>query len=266
MPESLEAALKEANAAMARGQTKQCQTLLRDLPERLTANELRELDQLARNLFSAGHAQEAVELFENASTILERQLDREAEPQVAALFVQLLLNLAFARLERQEYRQAGNAGRKAVAYARNMAAQLPQLLASALFGLSAVHYRQKDWDGALELVLEAKAIWKDAGNLEKVATCMNNLGRIHEEKNMPEQGIYWHRKAVEYRRKLPDRHDLAFSLGNLGVALGALGQWAEAVAALTEATEVYAALGLAQGAECQAYRQNLEICRKALNG
>ena len=127
--------------------------------------------------------------------------------------------------------------------------------------LSACLYMQRDLDGAEALLLKARDVFeKQSGDESRmdVSTCLNNLGRIHEERGDLEQGIALHRQAVAIRKELLGDHtETAFSLGNLGVALATAGQWQEAL-------DCYARAGHTTGPDIEGYRKNLEICRHAL--
>ena len=142
------------------------------------------------------------------------------------------------------------------------------LVAGALLRLSACLYMQRDLDGAEELLLKARDVFeKQPGNESRmdVSTCLNNLGRIREERGDLEQGIALHRQAAAIRKELLGDHtETAFSLGNLGVALATAGQWQEAVDTLQEALDCYARAGHTSGPDIEGYRKNLEICRHAL--
>lgn len=98
------------------------------------------------------------------------------------------------------------------------------LVAGAMMRLSACLYMQRDLDGAEALLLKARDVFeKQSGDESRmdVSTCLNNLGRIHEERGNLEQGIALHRQAVAIRKELLGDHtETAFSLGNLGVAPG----------------------------------------------
>lgn len=140
--------------------------------------------------------------------------------------------------------------------------------AEAMMRLSACLYMQRDLDGAEALLLKARDVFeKQSGDESRmdVSTCLNNLGRIHEERGDLEQGIALHRQAVAIRKELLGDHtETAFSLGNLGVALATAGQWQEAVDTLQEALDCYARAGHTTGPDIEGYRKNLEICRHAL--
>lgn len=115
-------------------------------------------------------------------------------------------------------------------------------LAEALLHLSAAYYRQQKLDKAQHCLQRAMQIWQTQPEPSpRLATCLNNLGRIEEEKGNHAQGIALHRKTVAAQRA-GESADTAFSLGNLGVALAASGQWHEALDILESALACYATL------------------------
>lgn len=177
-----------------------------------------------------------------------------------------LQNLCFALSETGAVKESAAVGEEAARLAEALFGPQSPELAGALLRLSAAPYRGHDLDAAEALIRRAMSIWQAQPGPapEQVGTCLNNLGRIHEERGDMAAGIAFHRQAVAFRRALPNREDLAFSLGNLGVALAQDGQWREACAALEEALELYAALGKGDGPEARGYAENLAVCRRAL--
>lgn len=139
-------------------------------------------------------------------------------------------------------------------------------LAAACFFLSSAEYQVGRLDEAERLTRRAMSIFKELGGREAdISTCLNNLGRICEERGETEQGIAYHRESVTLHRKTFGKHpQTAFALGNLGVALASAGYFAEAVSTLEECLQVYAEAGISTGREVEGYRKNLEICRRAL--
>lgn len=178
-----------------------------------------------------------------------------------------LQNLCFALAESGAVAESAAVGEEAARLAEALFGPRSPELAGALLRLSAAPYRARDLAAAEALIRRAKAIWEaqPGPTPQEVGTCLNNLGRIHEERGDMAAGIAFHRQAVAFRRTLPDREDLAFSLGNLGVALAQDGQWREACAALEEALELYAALGRGNCREARGYADNLAVCRRALH-
>ncbi|MBD5417308.1 MAG: tetratricopeptide repeat protein [Desulfovibrio sp.] len=219
------------------------------------------LDGLGRARVALGDAAGGIAALREAAGSLNG-----AEASLLPLRCHVLQNLCFALSETGATDESAAAGEEAARLAERLyGAESPEL-AGALFRLSAAPYRARDFARAEALILRAKAIWEaQAGPVpQQVGTCLNNLGRIHEELGDMAGGIGFHREAVAFRRTLPDREDLAFSLGNLGVALAQDGQWREARTALEEALEIYGAIGKGESREARGYAANLDICRRAL--
>lgn len=226
-------------------------------------------ENLGRALFSAGQVSEALVCFMAAESdirqaLADDSLQRQERRKLAALLAAILQNHSFAALENRDMQESQKTGCEAVSVAREYLRDAPQAVASALSGLSAVYYRLADYDKAFSLCMEAKTNFEQCGNSEKAATCMNNLGRICEETGRGEEGIAWHEQAVNARRRLACREDLAFSLGNLGVAYAQNGRWRQARESLAECVEIYGQLGLNESRECAGYVKNLEICDQYL--
>ena len=139
--------------------------------------------------------------------------------------------------------------------------------ARQLFARSWAAYSQGELKEAEEFTLQAKAIWEREMGPESlpVSTCMNNLGRICEETDRPEEGIEWHRKALALRQKLLGDHpETAFCYGNLGTALAANGQFEEAIDVLSAAISLFEKCGNTNGHDVEGYRKNLDVCVAAL--
>ena len=139
--------------------------------------------------------------------------------------------------------------------------------ARQLFARSWAAYSQGELLEAEKLTLEAKAIWEKEMGPESlpVSTCLNNLGRICEETDRPEEGIAWHRAALALRKRLLGDHpETAFCYGNLGTALAMAGHLEEAVETLAAAVECFERCGDNGGHDVSGYKRNLEICRNAL--
>lgn len=190
--------------------------------------------------------------------------DGTAFPQLRCRALQ---NLCFALSETGATEESVTVGEEAVRLAEAAFGPQSPDLAGALLRLSTAIYRRRDLPAAEALIRRAMSIWEaqPGHSPQEVGACLNNLGRIHEELGDLAAGIAFHRQAVAFRRTLPNREDLAFSLGNLGTALAQDGQWHEACAALGESLELYAALGKGDGPEARSHAQNLAVCRHALN-
>ena len=210
-------------------------------------------------LFHQGKADAARSETEQACRLLEQTPGAGAALALTAL----------ARMKLACHDPAGSVatGRAALTLLHEKLAPDDPRMAPSLFSLSFGEYETRHLKEAEALCLEAKKLWekqKGAESLE-VSTCLNNLGRIYEEMNRPEDGIAHHRAALAIRRNvLGDHPETAFSMGNLGTALAAAGHWREAADMLEEAINCYARCGHTAGNDIEGYRSNLEVCRHAL--
>lgn len=223
------------------------------------------LEATARVLLAMSRGAEAVSVMEEGLALL-----RNAYGSSSPLTLNLMQNLAHLWLETGSYSKSEELGLEAAAACESAFGAHSPRLASALLHLSAVYYRRKEWDRAEQCLQRARGIWeghaRTSGTLpdQQLGTCLNNLGRLYEERGLLAAGIDWHRQAVALRRKVCGEHeDTAFSLGNLGVALASDGQWIEAARTLEEAVACYEKLGKGRSAEAESYKKNLELCRRA---
>ena len=257
--------LQETLELLRNNHPEDCAARLRTLLRACENHPLRRaltLDSLGRALLALGQHAQAVAALEESLALL-----RAGAGSDAALLAGVMQNLAHVWLESGNPQKSAALGLEAVQLCEAAFGQDSPRLAAALFHLSAAHYRQKCFDDAENCLQRAQAIWEKQNPLpQELGTCYNNLGRIEEERGHMAQGIALHRKALALRQKLLGgcHEDTAFSLGNLGVALAADGQWAEAADMLEAAVACYARLGRYAGPESAGYKQNLEVCRKAL--
>ncbi len=179
----------------------------------------------------------------------------------------VLILLARCHVAMDDMDTGNRLGRQVLDILRRTAKPDDPQLAAACFFLSSGVYQVGQLDEAEALTREAMGIWERrfGHRSVEVSTCLNNLGRIEEERGHLEQGIALHKEAVSIRKELLGTHrETAFSLGNLGTALATAGHWQEAVDTLEEALACYAAAGVTSGFEIEGYRANLALCRKAL--
>ncbi|WP_304045526.1 tetratricopeptide repeat protein, partial [Desulfovibrio piger] len=253
--------IRAAGKLMAAGDLAGAENRYRQLLDKGTDNPLHKalaLDGLGRAVFEQGRQAEAIEAIEAAVSLLRERQGVQDPATCGALQNLGRLYLAAGQVE------------KSIAVSREAVDGLcagfgedHPLVAGAMMRLSACLYMQRDLDGAEALLLKARDVFeKQSGDESRmdVSTCLNNLGRIHEERGDLEQGIALHRQAVAIRKELLGDHtETAFSLGNLGVALATAGQWQEAVDTLQEALDCYARAGHTTGPDIEGYRKNLEI-------
>lgn len=220
------------------------------------------LDALGRALLALKRPHEACATMEQALA-----LSRGVFGNNSLLTLGILQNFAHVQLESGNTQQSEVLGREAANLCEAVHGDGSPHLAEALLHLSGALYRQQKLDDAQHCLQRAMQIWQAQPEPSpRLGTCLNNLGRIEEEKGNHAQGIALHREAVALRRSLLGEchEDTAFSLGNLGVALAASGQWHEAADILESALACYVRLGKHRSPEAEGYRKNLGVCRKAL--
>lgn len=259
--------LQNAMELLEKGDARKCLKALHEILQDHGEDELcRALvfDGMGNGLFMDQQPDLAMEAFAESLKLAKKLYE---EGKVSAQFMQgVLQNQAHAFLIQGNYKEAEKLAREAVALAEKTWGPDSQETAQALFHLSAPFYASKDYDTAERVLLRSKEIWeKQEGEIpEQLGTILNNLGRIYEERDKPEHGASYHRRAIEIRRRLPNKEDLAFSLGNYGVALGTAGKLEDACNSLRESVVIYNAIGKADTEVAKAFTANLELFEKAI--
>ena len=268
LPETPDVAVREGLALLREGNVQEAAAMLEATtagPWEGTVEHTRlhalALDGLGRARVALGDAEGGIAALREGG-----ELAASGGKALLPLRCGLLQNLCFALSECAQTQESARVGEEAARLAETLYGPRSPELAGALLRLSAAPYKARDYAAAEALILRAKAIWEaQPGPVPpQVGTCLNNLGRIHEELGDVKGGIAFHREAVAFRRTRENKEDLAFSVGNLGVALAQGGEWREAAAALEEALALYAALGKGESREARGYAANLDICRRAL--
>lgn len=218
------------------------------------------LNDLARLYFQMNEPSKGAEKYREI--LNNSEFETLAGTPAAEIFCGALTNASFAFAKVGKIPEARLAAERAV----NLAGEIdsPSLIARTAFNLSLIRYRELEYDEAEKLLLKASEIWRKEGALEQIGHCLNNLGRIYEEKGETEKGIDYHRKAVALRATLPNKTDYAFSLGNLGVALAIDGQLSEAAEKLSESLNIYRALGKDASPDALGFAENLKTCQSLL--
>ena len=140
-------------------------------------------------------------------------------------------------------------------------------IADALVTLAEHHYEQGRFDVAELQVPRALDIYEAADGHHSlgVSTCLNNLGRIYENRNQNEEGVKFLEEAATIRKDILGTHpDTAFTLLNYGTGLAALDKFLDASRVLAKAAEMYSALGMDDNQYARAARDNLKVCQAHL--
>lgn len=176
---------------------------------------------MGRCLHALNRGEEAVEPLREAWEILRREL---GDGHPASLGAQQNLSFILQAVGRHD--ESIGLGRTALAALIERCGEGSLPVADALIRLSASYYEAGNPAEAEALSLRRRpcwSAWSPAGF--NMSTCLNNLGRIAEERGEAGVGCELHRKAVEIRRELcGDGPETAFCLGNLGTALLAAGR------------------------------------------
>ena len=224
-------------------------------------------NEQGRALTARGVSAYHLHRFDEAATCLEKALEVFHVSLVPSLAMigRATSWLARVRVAQEALEQGCAMGRTALKLLELSSDATEEDLAGACFFLSSGEYQLGRLDAAETLTMRALRMWEQQpGMAFGVSTCLNNLGRIYEERGDLDTGIAFHRQSVAIRRKLLGVHvETAFSLGNLGTALAAAGYWDEAAETLKDCLEQYAQAGSSDGRQVEGYRQNLAVCLKA---
>ncbi|MEM7677071.1 MAG: tetratricopeptide repeat protein, partial [Myxococcota bacterium] len=132
-------------------------------------------------------------------------------------------------------RLSAELGRKEPASKRVLPRMLSRRRTFALSVCGLVAMSQRDFDGAVEYLEEARRIAKRLGNQSEVSAQLNNLGRVYLEFGQLSAAVDAFRRAEAIDERRNDRYALAYDLRNLGRALALVGRYGEARSALTRA-------------------------------
>ncbi len=255
--------LNEARTLFAEGKAPAAEKIYRELlvPDLPAGGRILVQDGLARCLHVQGRMDEADEAFRESLRHLEELFGPDHIHVAGGL-----QNLARLRSERGEWEEAALLGERALDILRRGLPPDDLRIADALLNLSSHQYAAKKYEIAEANLKAAMKLWeaREGRRCFGVSTCLNNLGRICEERGETRQGVLYHQEAVSIRKEiLGDHPETAFSLGNYGAALAGDAQWDKAAQALEEALACYERLGLADSPDAATCRSNLSMCRRA---
>ena len=254
-----------AGKALERGDRVRAEMLYRELAAAPALSETvraRAQYALSTLLYSTGRAAEAVPLLEAALAVFQHTQGREHTTSA-----RIMILLARCLIAIDNFTAGLPLAREAEALLAGTRDPNDPDLAMARYFLSSAEYQCGNLDEAERLTRLAMTTFRHIGGREAdLSSCLNNLGRIYEERGDLEQGILFHRQSVElHKQAFGEIHpQTAFSLGNLGVALAAAGSFREAASMLTQCLECYRAAGITEGREIEGYQHNLKVCRSAI--
>ena len=124
------------------------------------------------------------------------------------------------------------------------AAQDYRAVARTLRAVSFVHDTLGDFSHALDCQLRALEIDQRTGDQSSEAATLRTIGIVYSRSGDPTTGLDFYRRSLARCRLPQDALERGKTLNNIGINLKNLGQYAEARAALDEAHDQFAALGL----------------------
>jgi len=141
--------------------------------------------------------------------------------------------------------------------------------ATAAFFLSSGAYRFGRLAEAENLTFQALRAWEKIYGHDslQVATCLDALGKLRDVCGEKEEGLDFHRQALDIKLKVLGDHEItAASLGHVGIVLAELGDWKEAAALLAHSLETFRRIGAAEDAAgTTAFREKLVVCQQMLS-
>ncbi len=255
--------LERAHGLLEEGQAQRALEILSELIEsREPASRIPALDLASQAAYALGRLEDAGMYFRRLRDGL-KDIFGQNHPHVAAV----QQNMARLAHEQGRLDEALILGREALGILLEALGSEHVDVAQARLNLSTHWYGLRHYDEAEQELREAMRVWEaqEGRRSPHVATCLNNLGRLYEERGDLGQGVAFHTEAVSIRREiLGDHPDTAFSLGNLGVAQLMAGDFTAARQSLEEALACYERLGLGDSPDAAAYRANLDICSKQI--
>ncbi|MBM4320174.1 MAG: tetratricopeptide repeat protein, partial [Deltaproteobacteria bacterium] len=98
-----------------------------------------------------------------------------------------------------------------------------------------LHRKRGNLDRSMDCIMTAWGLFESAGDLQGVASCMDDVGQIHALRGCLDEALDHYRQALALRRKLGEPRGIALSLHNIGAVLAQRGDHAAAMESLTEA-------------------------------
>ena len=219
-------------------------------------------DQRAALLRAAGRLPEAEAICRAELELAEKTFDADD-----VRLARVLRNFSMTLDMEQKYEDAIPHAERELAILRRRLPPDSVEIADAVVALAKHHYELGRFTLAREMLEEAVKNYTEKGGRESigVATCLNNLGRILENKGYNEEAAPLFEEASALREKLQGAHpDTAFTLLNYGTCLAGVGRYREASQVLIKCRDMYLELGMDDSPYLQAARDNLILCFNAV--
>ena len=138
----------------------------------------------------------------------------------------------------------------------------PALNANHLANLGNCHATLGDYRQAVDLHIQALAIFRSIGDRFGEAVELNNLGLCHASLGAYRQAVDLHTQALAISREIGDRRGEGNELGNLGLCHASLGAYRQAVDLHTQALAISREIGDRRGEGNEL--GNLGLCHASL--
>ncbi|MCR5562779.1 MAG: tetratricopeptide repeat protein [Desulfovibrio sp.] len=219
-------------------------------------------DQRAALLRATRRLPEAEELCHTALSLAETIFDADD-----VRLARVLHNYSMTLDMEQKYEEAIPLAERELAILRKRLPPDSLEITDSVVALAKHHYELGRFTLAREMLEEAIKNYTEKGGRESigVATCLNNLGRILENKGYNEEAVPLFEEASALREKLQGAHpDTAFTLLNYGTCLAGVGRYKDASQVLIKCRDMYLELGMDDSPYLQAARDNLMLCFNAV--
>ena len=221
--------------------------------------QILQLQQRAMECAGSGMMDEALE-----AAMLSLGLLEERAPDRLLLKGKFMQNTSRILLFAKDLEQGEAIGTEGVDLFRSLADCPLEVLADGLLNLSSIQYAAKKFDDATVTLMESMALWKQAKGpkSDQVGDCLNNLGRIREQRGYYRDAVDFYEQVVDIKRSLYGDHEqTAFAMMSKGIALMESGAFKEANIVLQESVDCCTRVGIGSGQIANACAENLRVCR-----
>ena len=175
-----------------------------------------ELSQKAARLYRVGRWQEAVELFEEALSILQAIGDRAGEGT-------MLNNIGFVYQSQGQSGSALERYQQALAILQEVGDRAGE--GRTLNNIGSVHQGQGQYGLALERYQQALAILREVGGRAEEGTTLNNIGSVYRSQGQYGLALEHYQQALVIVREVGNRAGEGATLNNIGLVYESQGQY-----------------------------------------